>query len=223
MDTLIRWELIKTLATRVAEKRVNPTELCRFAQLVFDLSSTCDWETFDRCIPILIQYTEKQLSENHLPAISPLHALNYANNGMSRAMMRQIAQAYAKHDKDKAFRISKVGSYNADFHVWKQTLISFDGAHGSDRRIRLGYISSDFVNHPTSDLIQSTILEHDTAKFEIFCYSISREDNSECRKNLKEGVEHFQHFPQRMSDRMCAEIIAKDGIVRQQAHSTRKL
>ncbi len=202
---------------------MNPTELCRFAQLVFDLSSTCDWETFDRCIPILIQYTEKQLSENHLPAISPLHALNYANNGMSRAMMRQIAQAYAKHDKDKAFRISKVGSYNADFHVWKQTLISFDDAHGSDRRIRLGYISSDFVNHPTSDLIQSAILEHDTAKFEIFCYSISREDNSECRKNLKEGVEHFQHFPQRMSDRMCAEMIAKDGIVRQQAHSTRKL
>ena len=139
---------------------------------------------------------------------------------MSRAMMRQIAQAYAKHDKDKALRISKVGSYNADFHIWKQTLISFDG---SDRRIRIGYISSDFVNHPTLDLIPSAILEHDTAKFEFFCYYISREDNSECRMNLSEGVENFQHFPQRMSDRMCAEIIAKDGIVRQQAHSTRKL
>ena len=39
-------------------------------------------------------------------------------------------------------------------------------------------MSADFVNHPTADLMQSALLLHDQAKFDIFLYSISRDDSS---------------------------------------------
>ena len=32
---------------------------------------------------------------------------------------------------------------------------------GEKRRLRVGYVSSDFVNHPTADLIQTALLLHD--------------------------------------------------------------
>jgi len=76
--------------------------------------------------------------------------------------------------------------------VWKHSHIERDlytgglGAFSKERkagaRLRIGYISSDFVNHPTADLIQSALLQHDRTKFEVFCYSITKDDKSEYRK-----------------------------------------
>ncbi len=39
-----------------------------------------------------------------------------------------------------------------------------------DGRLRIGYVSSDFGNHPTSHLMQSIPGLHDRTKVEIFCY-----------------------------------------------------
>lgn len=192
-----RWELIEAARVRVEEGRVNAPELYRFSQLVFDMSNTCNWESFDRCIPTLVEYAEKQLVEKQIPAIAPFHALNYVNSGVSQIMMREIAkvyaymhvsiyvytyerttyscilsftsentyictntQAYVEHDKHKALRISKVSSEDtADFHVWKKDRLVFANTSPDAQRLRIGYISSDFVDHPTADLIQVKILK----------------------------------------------------------------
>ena len=37
-------------------------------------------------------------------------------------------------------------------------------------RLRIGYVSSDFGNHPTSHLMQSIPGVHNRDKVEIFCY-----------------------------------------------------
>lgn len=36
---------------------------------------------------------------------------------------------------------------------------------GEKRRLRVGYVSSDFVNHPTADLIQTALLLHDRERW----------------------------------------------------------
>ncbi len=131
-------------------------------------------------------------------------------------MRRAPTKCVVVHHKGISFTM------HSEFMRWE--LIKTLATRVAEKRVNNTELrSSDFVNHPTSDLIQSAILEHDYVKFKIFFYSISHEDNSEWRKNLNGGVDHFQHFPQWMSDRMCVEIITKDGIVRQQTHSTRKL
>ena len=40
-----------------------------------------------------------------------------------------------------------------------------------DRRLRVGYLSSDFRNHPTGSVLLPLLSSHDRAKFEVFCYA----------------------------------------------------
>jgi predicted O-linked N-acetylglucosamine transferase (SPINDLY family) len=123
--------------------------------------------------------------------------------------MRRIAEAYANEVRERAGRISKINlTDNPGFKMWKDEHIAFS-SNDKVCRLRIGYLSSDFVDHPTADLIQSALLKHDKSRFEIFLYSISRNDESEYRRRLKEGVEHFVHFSQRTSDFMCADVISK--------------
>ena len=38
-------------------------------------------------------------------------------------------------------------------------------------RLRVGYVSSDFGNHPLSHLMGSVFGMHDRTKYEVFCYA----------------------------------------------------
>lgn len=42
---------------------------------------------------------------------------------------------------------------------------------GSDRRLKIGYVSADFRNHSVSYFLEPLITEHDRSVVEIFCYS----------------------------------------------------
>lgn len=51
-------------------------------------------------------------------------------------------------------------------------------------RLRIGYVSSDFGNHPTSHLMQSIPGMHDRTKVEIFCYALSADDGTTFRSKV---------------------------------------
>ena len=54
--------------------------------------------------------------------------------------------------------------------VLHRNMYKFGRALAPDGRLRIGYVSSDFGNHPTSHLMQSIPGLHDRSKVEIFCY-----------------------------------------------------
>jgi predicted O-linked N-acetylglucosamine transferase (SPINDLY family) len=58
-------------------------------------------------------------------------------------------------------------------------------------RLRIGYVSSDFGNHPTSHLMQSIPGMHDRKKVEVFCYSLSADDSTSFRSKIAQEAEHF--------------------------------
>lgn len=59
-------------------------------------------------------------------------------------------------------------------------------------RLRVGYVSSDFNNHPLGQLLhQSLFLYHNRDKFEVFLYATTPSDGSYTRHFLEENVEHF--------------------------------
>jgi len=79
-----------------------------------------------------------------------------------------------------------------------------------DRRLRIGYLSSDFRNHPVGANVLPLIASYDRANFEIFCYAdISRPDAM---------TERFQSFVENWipidgkSDADVAGMIRADGI-----------
>ena len=61
----------------------------------------------------------------------------------------------------------------------------------NNSRLRIGYVSSDFCNHPTAHLMQSIPGLHNRERVEIFCYSLSVDDGTAFREKIQREAEHF--------------------------------
>jgi predicted O-linked N-acetylglucosamine transferase (SPINDLY family) len=58
-------------------------------------------------------------------------------------------------------------------------------------RLRIGYYSADFHQHPVAALLVEMLERHDRARFEVFAYSYGPDDGSDMRARLQRAVEHF--------------------------------
>jgi protein O-GlcNAc transferase len=58
-------------------------------------------------------------------------------------------------------------------------------------RIRVGYYSGDFHQHPVPCLAVETFELHDRSRFEVFAYSYGPDDGSAMRRRLENAFEHF--------------------------------
>ena len=73
-------------------------------------------------------------------------------------------------------------------------------------RIRIGYLSSDFKEHPVSYLLSDTLECHNRDAFEIFGISFGDDDKSKARNRISSACEHF-HDVRELGDRQIAEQI----------------
>ena len=78
-------------------------------------------------------------------------------------------------------------------------------------RLRIGYLSSDFREHPVSSLIAGHFEHHDRRRFEVFGYSHGPDDGSAIRQRLQAGFEHWVEA-RAMSNARIAQRIRDDGI-----------
>ena len=79
------------------------------------------------------------------------------------------------------------------------------------RRLRLGYLSSDFCRHAMSYLIAELFERHDRTRFEVFGYCSTREDDSAIRKRVLGAFDHVR-FVRDASDEAAARLIRADEI-----------
>lgn len=79
------------------------------------------------------------------------------------------------------------------------------------RRIRIGYLSSDFYGHATSFLAVEMFERHDRSKFEVFGYSHSVDDNTDMRRRVVASFDHFIEVGP-MTNAEIARRIYNDGI-----------
>jgi protein O-GlcNAc transferase len=73
----------------------------------------------------------------------------------------------------------------------KKSFIHSRDFNSSNDRLRIGYVSSDFCNHPTAHLMQSIPGLHNRKCVEIFCYSLSADDGTAFREKIQREAEHF--------------------------------
>ncbi len=58
-------------------------------------------------------------------------------------------------------------------------------------RLRVGYLSADFGEHPVAQLLAAVLESHDRARFETFAFASGADDGGALRKRVKRSVEHF--------------------------------
>ena len=78
-------------------------------------------------------------------------------------------------------------------------------------RIRLGYLSGDFHQHATAQLMAELFECHDRDRFEVFAYSYGPDDNSPMRARLNSAFDRFVDI-HALSHRDAAELIHADKI-----------
>ena len=79
------------------------------------------------------------------------------------------------------------------------------------KRIRIGYFSTDFKEHPVAYLIAKVLEQHNRDQFEIFGYSIYGSSSCIMRQRLKKSFDSFTDV-QSMSDRDIALQARQDKI-----------
>eukprot|EP00871_Galdieria_phlegrea_P001991 jgi/Galph1/2793/GphlegSOOS_G1452.1 len=130
-----------------------------------------------------------------LASVQPFHCLIYP---ISDDEFRLLSSTYA------ARAAASVAFSKVPLLYWKEPSLM--------KRLKVGYVSSDFLNHPYGHLTQSVYGFHKIgSSVECYCYSLSPSDGSVWRQKIENEAEHFRDIS-KLSAQDAASVIARDGI-----------
>ncbi|KAF4374583.1 hypothetical protein G4B88_004835 [Cannabis sativa] len=168
--------------------------------LLHTLQCVCDWDDRENKFIEVEGILRRQIKMSLIPSVQPFHAIAYPIDPM---LALEISRKYAAHCSVVASRYSLPAfNYPAALPIKSE---------GGSKRLRVGYVSSDFGNHPLSHLMGSVFGMHDRENVEVFCYALSANDGSEWRVRIQSEVEHFIEVSSMSSD-MIARMINEDKI-----------
>ncbi|KAJ6951663.1 hypothetical protein NC653_040955 [Populus alba x Populus x berolinensis] len=132
--------------------------------------------------------------------VQPFHAIAYP---IDPVLALEISHKYAAHCSIIASRFAL-----SPFKHPAPLPVKHERGSG---RLRIGYVSSDFGNHPLSHLMGSVFGMHNRENVEVFCYALSPNDGTEWRQRTQFEAEHFIDVSAMSSD-MIAKLINEDKI-----------
>lgn len=86
----------------------------------------------------------------------------------------------------------------------------FENGRSPDRRLRIGYVSPDFRNHPVPRYMTPIVARHDREEFEVFCYSDVREPDA-FTKRIRSHSDAWRDLAG-LSNEAAIELIRQDRI-----------
>src|SRR5689334_5946382 len=93
--------------------------------------------------------------------------------------------------------------YPAQLPLWR-------GERYDHARIRVGYVSADFRNHPVALLAAGIFRAHDRARFEAIGFSIAPGDQSEVGARIEKSFDKFVHLAEADVDAIARRIRAEE-------------
>jgi predicted O-linked N-acetylglucosamine transferase (SPINDLY family) len=106
----------------------------------------------------------------HKPSCLPFPLLALTDDA---ALHKQVAQAWIETE------------YTKPRAAWVSTACS------RHKKLRIGYFSGDFRNHPVAYLTAGLFEEHDRSQFEIFAFSFGPDTPDDMRLRLEKAFDHF--------------------------------
>ena len=87
------------------------------------------------------------------------------------------------------------------------TLVATAPANTADpqRRLRLGYVSGDFYNHPAGYFIESVLAHHDSSQYETYCY-YNHNKHDELTTRLQHSANHWRNIAGQSDDAVISQI-----------------
>lgn len=169
------------------ERPDDPYTLCRLTDVEL---YRCSWVDVEANLEKIVRFVEQPEW-----ATSPWVLFKYWRMGMRE--YRLMAERFA------ATMIPESVRKNQDILPlqWKS----------GERPLRVGYMSSDFGDHPVSNVLVELIERHDRKAITTFAYSLQPDDGKEMRRRVESAFDSFV-AAERMSVREIADRIRADHI-----------
>jgi len=158
-------QLDKAIANYEHALKLKPGIDCNFGNLVHTKMHLCSWDDFSDNLEELLEKinrNEKTISPFSLAALIDDAKIQLKN-----------AQIFAKQKYPKNSALSK--NYNYSTH----------------KKIRIGYFSADFREHPVSYLSAELYELHNRSQFEIYAFSFGPDTQDVMNLRIKAGVDNF--------------------------------
>lgn len=139
----------------------------------------CIWNE----LPKYLNELTHKIDNNEKCAI-PFHVLALIDDP---AVQKKTAEIYVNEKYPQSHVLPKIDRYS----------------HHS--KIRIGYFSADFKNHPVANLTVELYETHDRKQFEIYAFSFGPDTKDQVNLRIRAGVDHF-HDVRTLSDKEVAML-----------------
>ena len=151
--------------------RARPGDPIYRGSLLFEMQHACEWAGIEE----LIALQRRSVSEQPAQAPHPFYLLSIPSTRAeqlqgSRNFAAQLMQGLAPEAARAPFQFRR---------------------DAAPRRIRLGYLSSDFHEHATAYLLAEMFELHDRKRFETIAYSCGPDTDNPMRSRLKRAFDRF--------------------------------
>jgi protein O-GlcNAc transferase len=143
----------------------------------------CDWQRADALGPRV-----KDNAANGPAIIQPLVLLGYSDDA---ALQRRCAENYVRRTVPVRPALTTGTRYRHD-------------------RIRLAYLSADFHQHPTAQLLAELFEHHDRGRFEVTGIGFGPDDGSAMRARIGDAFDHFEDVRGRSDAEVAALLKARE-------------
>lgn len=156
---------------------LNPAHHGAKLRLAHLLQMRCEWAGLDALVQDLrlaVQQPFTPRQEDFLSAFAFL-----ALPDTTAAEQKLCAQRYARLE----FQPPSLDEFRAR--------LGFDFNRPRNDKIRIGYLSADFRQHPVAQLMADTFEQHDRNRFHVTAYAYGRDDSSPMRQRLEQAFDEF--------------------------------
>ena len=178
---LKRFDESQQALSRALEIQPNNGEI--LGSLVSAALRACDWDTLERLLPQLLP----AVRDGHIP-MAPLALLALSDDP---DLQKRCAQL------DTGRCLAAAGLANPS------PLVTQAWHH---ERIRIGYLSADFRDHPVAAQLAAVLERHDRSRFEVIGLSIGRADGSSKNYRIVKACDRFCDIGGRGSHEAAALI-----------------
>jgi protein O-GlcNAc transferase len=182
------WRELGNLADAIAAYRstlrLRPDHADAFSQLVYHRAQACDWEEHEKDHEKLLDMVRRGVR------VPPFYLFS---TPASAADQLRCAE-----------------NWIAPIRPPRQTVFYHKPVMQRER-IRLGYLSGDFHQHATAQLIAELFERHDRGRFEVFGYSYGPDDHSPMRARLASAFDRLIDI-RTLPHREAASRVHADGI-----------
>jgi predicted O-linked N-acetylglucosamine transferase (SPINDLY family) len=117
---------------------------------------------------------------------------------------------FADHADEAANQAERKHWYELHGRQHAARIAPHDNDRDRDRKLRIGYVSADFINHTAARVLAGVLLNHDPAQIETVCYANIRAEDKMTAK-FRAAAQLWRRID-RLDDAAVADLVREDAI-----------